>query len=52
MLNYQRVTAITSKITISRSWSPAKSSMPVGVIEKDTVLFAVPKKGRTSCGET
>ena len=35
-----------------RSWSPAKSSMPVGVIEKDTVLFAVPKKGRTSCGET
>jgi len=41
-----------SKITISRSWSPAKSSMPVGVIDKDTVLFAVPKKGRTSCGET
>jgi len=34
------------KYDIGQSWSPAKSSMPVGVIEKDTVLFAVPKKGR------
>ena len=33
-----------------RSWDQTKSSMPVGVIEKDTVLFAVPKKGRTCCG--
>ena len=32
-----------------RPWDQAKSSMPVGVMEKDTVLFAVPKKGRT-CG--